>query len=315
MRSLPALLAVLALTACATTDKDTTDDTDTMDSDTMDSDTDDTTTTETDTDDVTPLDVTLSFAALFDGAPFVCGGTYEHVGTADTTVTVKDFRLYVHDVRLIDDAGHDVALTLDDTAWQHDGVVLLDFEDATSSCAEFGSAQTNTVITGTAPPGTYTGVAFTIGVPFALNHVSTATAPAPLNATGMYWVWKSGYKFLRIDLLDDAEPANGWNIHLGAGGCDSPDAMTPPESPCASPNLPEIRITGIDPLTDTLDLDGGALVAAADVSTNTDATPPGCMSSALEPNDCGPVFTALGLDFSTGACANGCDGQTFVTVE
>lgn len=311
-------LALIALAACADTTTDT--DTDTDPADTASDDTDVTGETgetgETgDTGAPADVAVTLTFDALVGTQQAACGATYADQGTADTTVTLKDFRLYVHDVRLLDASGTAVPVTLDQTsAWQHEGVALLDFEDKTADCSEFGTVDTNDRIVGTAPAGTYTGVAFKVGVPFEFNHVAPATAPSPLNASGMFWVWKSGYKYLRIDFLDDASPANGWNIHLGAGGCESADAMTPPSSPCAKPNIPEIRLTGFDPLTDTISLDAAALVANADVSVNTASTPPGCMSNPMEPDDCGPVFGALGLDFATGACADGCADQTFAVV-
>lgn len=305
-------LLVLALAACTDDTTDTDTDTDPADTGSEDTDTTGETGETGDTGAAADVAVTLTFDALVGTQQAACGATYGDQGTADTTVTLKDFRLYVHDVRLLDASGNAVPVTLDQTsAWQHEGVALLDFEDKTADCSEFGTVDTNDTIVGTAPAGTYTGVAFKIGVPFALNHIAPATAPSPLNASGMFWVWKSGYKYLRIDFLDDASPANGWNIHLGAGGCESADAMTPPSSPCAKPNIPEIRLTGFDPLSDTIALDASALLANADVSVNTPSTPLGCMSNPMEPDDCGPVFTALGLDFATGSCKDACAAQAF----
>ena len=49
--------------------------------------------------------------------------------------------------------------------------------------------------------GHYTGLLFTVGVPFALDHVDAATAPAPLNFTAMNWVWQAGFKFIRSEIL------------------------------------------------------------------------------------------------------------------
>lgn len=320
------LLAALALAACADADPtdlddDETDETDIEETDETDEETDETDDTDvadTDDTDAAPTAITLSFAAKVDGQAAACGTVYEDLGTAGTDVTLKDFRLFVHGVRLLVDGGAPVPLTLDESAWQHDGVALLDFEDATGPCQEFGTAAMNASITGTVPAGTVvTGVAFEIGVPFAQNHLDPAGAPpAPLDASGMFWAWRSGYKYLRIDLLNEAPaPGNGWFIHLGAGGCVSDAPTVAPDAACAKPNVPTITVDAFDPSTDTLVLDAGALIAAADVAVNTEATPPGCMSGATEPAECDPVFDALGLDYSTGACVDDCADQTFASKE
>lgn len=307
---------LVALGACApsTDDTDDTDDTDLV-VDTDDSDVQDT--DETDETDAEATAVTLTFDARVAGAAASCGGTYDDVGTADTTVTLKDFRVYVHDVVVLVDGGAPVPVTLATNDWQSNGVALLDFEDGTGPCAEFGTTATNPTITGTLPAGVVpTGLAFTLGVPPALNHVDPLGAEPPLDASGLYWVWRSGYKYLRIDLLNENEaPDNGWFVHLGAAGCVSDTPQTPPPEACAKPNLPRVVLDGVDPLTDTIVLDAAALVANADVSTNTEGTPSGCMMNPAEPAECDPVLAALGLDAATGLCDDACSDQTFVSVE
>ena len=59
-----------------------------------------------------------------------------------------------------------------------------------------------------------------------------------------------------------------------------------------------------------MSIDLAALVSEADITTNSAETPPGCMSSPMEPDDCTPVFGALGLDFANGTCVGDCDGQS-----
>jgi hypothetical protein len=85
-----------------------------------------------------------------------------------------DFRMYVHDVRLIDASGNAVAVQLDnDGVWQRDGLALLDFEDGTGAC-ETGSPATRFEVVGKAPRGTYHGVSFVLGVPKAMQSCHTA---------------------------------------------------------------------------------------------------------------------------------------------
>jgi hypothetical protein len=72
---------------------------------------------------------------------------------------VFDFRLWLHDIELVRASGEQVPFTLDESrvpqtatdrgAWQCDGVVLLDFEDATGSCT--GTSETNFDVAGAAP--------------------------------------------------------------------------------------------------------------------------------------------------------------------
>jgi hypothetical protein len=143
--------------------------------------------------------VTLNFEGMVGDQPFSCTESYR-LGTAETMAMPTDFRLYVSDVALIDAEGNAVPLTLEqDGKWQYDTVALLDFEDRTGTCAN-GTPETRTQVVGTVPAGDYQGVQFTVGVPFDLNHDDATLAPSPLNLTSLWWNWRGGYKFLRVDL-------------------------------------------------------------------------------------------------------------------
>lgn len=52
--------------------------------------------------------------------------------------------------------------------------------------------------------GRYTGLAFDMGVPFALNHADVTAAPSPLNIQALWWNWQGGYKFMRVDMRTGA---------------------------------------------------------------------------------------------------------------
>lgn len=257
---------------------------------------------------------TIQFTARIGEEAVACGVTYAGLGVGQTDVQVADFRFYVADVRLIDADGGETPLAFDqDGLWQYENVALLDFEDGGEGCGEGGNVALNDTVYGTAPPGEYTGVAFTLGVPFALNHQDVTAAPAPLNLGAMFWSWQGGYKFARIDLLTEATELPGYFIHLGSTGCESASSVVAPEKACARPNRVEVRLEGFDPARDVIVADLASLVAGVDLGDNT-PEPPGCMSGPTDP-DCAAVFAGFGLSLETGVCADDdCAGQAFFRV-
>jgi len=261
--------------------------------------------------------VSLQFAARIGGEDAACGTSYAGVGTTSETLQLQDLRFFVSAVHLVDTDGNEIPVTLDqETDWQHDDVALLDFEDGTGPCAETGTPSMNSVVSGVVAAGEYNGLVFDLGVPFELNHIDAATAPAPLNLIAMQWNWQGGYKFARVDTTNsNAAPNNRWFFHLGSTGCESDAATVAPASECAKPNRPRYSFDAFDAATDTVVFDLGDLLADTDVSANTPDTPPGCMSFPADVTDCAEVFPNLGLDWDTGACTNGCDQQTLFTVE
>ncbi len=249
----------------------------------------------------------LSFSAKVNGADFDCGATFTGVGTANSEVALTDFRLYVHDVRLLTSGGDEVPLTLEqDGLFQHEDLALLDFEDDTGSCAN-GTTELNTRIRGSAPAGSYDGVAFKLGVPADMNHLDVNGAPSPLNLSGLYWAWTDGYKFARIDAM--VTGGGPFLLHLGSTGCVG-DPEQGGDVTCSNGNVAEVRLTGFDPATTVISVDYGAAVADADLSQDAGGAP-GCMSGATDP-ECAAVFPNLGLDIDTGATL---DAQALFSVE
>ncbi len=236
-------------------------------------------------------DITLSFAAHVNGDAFNCNDSFSGVGTGATDTSGRDMRLYVHDVVLLDADGNETPLTLtDDDMWQSAEVALLDFEDGTGAC-ENGNAEMNSQIVGTAPAGTYEGVAFSIGVPSELNHqdVTSPDTEPPLNLSAMFWNWQGGYKFIRAEVVAGIQ----WNIHLGSTACTG-DAEVGEVVSCSNRNSPRYELTGQDPTSSTIAFDLGTLLEASDLDANTADTPPGCMSAPTDP-ECPAVFDRLGL--------------------
>lgn len=83
-------------------------------------------------------------------------------------------------------------------------------------------------------------LAFSLGVPFSDNHNNPVTQPWPLNVPDMFWTWRNGYKFLRIDMQSAAD---AWAYHLGSVGCVSSSAVRGPEKACAQPNRTQHSLT------------------------------------------------------------------------
>ena len=242
-------------------------------------------------------DISLRFAPLLGGEPFACGQEFTGLGTGGSTATPLDFRMYVHDVALIRASGERVPLTVtDDGQWQREGLVLLDFEDGTGACMT-GSPNTNLEVRGTAPAhDDYTGVEFTVGVPHAMNHLDGATAPAPLNAQGLWWSWAGGYKYIRLDVRPSTQPE--FFYHLGATSC---DGSVKDGYDCAFANLAPIRLDGFDLEADEIVIDGATVLAGVDVERVPDGESdmlPGCMSFPGDP-ECPAMMAPLGLRYES----------------
>lgn len=241
--------------------------------------------------------VAINFAAEIGGQPFSCTETYSGLGNSDAEIKATDFRTYISDVAMIKADGTAVPLTLTQDIWQHSNIALLDFEDATGGCTN-GTQQTNTTIRGTVPEGEYTSVSFTVGIPFEMNHGDPTTAPSPLNLTSMFWNWRAGYKFMRIDMVptDRAEDGpKGWFLHLGSTMCKAESKTEAPTEACGNPNHMHVTLADFDP-SQTIIIDPAPVIADVDLRVNTPDTSPGCMSFPNDP-DCTTVMPKLGLPF------------------
>lgn len=265
------------------------------------------------------IDVSIQFAARVGEQEANCGQVYEGIGASGASIELLDLRLFVSNVRLVDDRGTETPLTMeDDGEWQLEGSALLDFEDGSAGCSENTTAVTNTTLRGTVPESTYTGIRFDVGLPFEQNHLNADEAPPPLNTTAMFWNWAAGYKFAKIDITNDNEaPGNRWNLHLGSQGCDNGDAgpTVPPTEPCSRPGRPAIALDGFDPLSGTVVLDLAAVYDGVDVNADTPMTAPGCMSFMPDVNECTDLFPNLGLSWDTGDCVDGCANQIAFSAE
>lgn len=240
-----------------------------------------------------PEEVEVQFQTLVDGKPFDCATEYT-VGADATSVQFSQMKWFVSDVALIRPDGTEEPLTLaQDNRWQAGSTALLDFEDKTGACAN-GTEPTRTSVTGTAPEGDYTGLAFTLGVPFDQNHQNPAAAPSPLNLTSMFWNWQGGYKFLRID--GKAAGEAGFRVHLGSTGCQKGDGGPGDVTECTNENRPRVELSAFDPAADKVVFDIADLLKEVEMKPNGEGKSAVCMAKA-DHQACEPVFEALGLKF------------------
>ena len=273
--------------------------------------------------------LSLTFAAEVGGRPFACGRQYANVGLTDGDIAFADFRLFISEVALVDAAGRRVPVRLaDDGRWQDGQVALLDFEDGTDRC-DNGTPPVNSRVSGRAPAGDYTGIEFVIGVPFESNHGDPTLAGSPLNLTSMFWNWRGGYRFMKLDMMPVGETAlagtamsseegaamehgstthgsghgsghgaaaGAWMLHLGSTGCRSASRTTAPDAPCAQPNRVMVSFDDFDADTDLIVIDPAAVLVDSDLQRNAPDTSPGCMSFPGDA-DCASVLPRIGLAY------------------
>jgi uncharacterized repeat protein (TIGR04052 family) len=242
-------------------------------------------------------EVVIRFTPQVGDEPFACGTTYSALGAESSDVSPQDFRIYVHDVRLIAADGTEtpVALT-QDGLWQYQDVVLLDFEDFTGHCTD-GTVETNSEIRGVVPQGDYDGLVFRVGIPSELNHADLIDMPPPLNLTGLWWGWNFGHIFLALVTWTEVttpEPGvNSHYFHLGSIDCAGDPEMGETVT-CGRPNKPIIRLESFDVDADVVIADFAAPLEHSNLSTEI-----GCHSFSQDP--CVWPFEYVGLNWVTGS--------------
>ncbi|CAA6812696.1 MAG: Unknown protein [uncultured Sulfurovum sp.] len=285
---------------------------------------------------VSEKSISLDFKAIVgDQGALLCSESngnakvYNNLGTSLASGTINDFRFFVSEVKLkmSDNTTQTLMLTNNDNQYYSEtngSVAILDFEDGTGDCVNRGNdASTYTSIVGKINSNaTVTGVEFTVGVPFALNHVEFSDIPA-LNKTSMSWSWASGRKFTKFEINpSDANNSTGdiFNFHLGSTGCSDADANGITDA-CTQPNRIALSFDNFDPATNKVVVDYSKLLTYVDITKNLGGAK-GCMS-ALDDPECmastGEMFNLVGLDDTSkeGKCldASCTENQELFSVE
>jgi len=227
------------------------------------------------------VQVRIPFELQFDSMVLDCS-------TPQSGVSLTDFRVYVHDIRLIS-VGRATDVALIENRWQQSDLAMLDFEDGTGECIN-GTSETNFSLHGTVPAGDYRGLQFEIGVPFDRNHADPLLATAPLDDAAMHWHWRAGYKFLRAGLSTEFD---GFWLHLGSAGCEGTVRNI---SSCRYPNRVVVELPDFVANQDTVIVD----LSALNVATNLEDRVPTDCSSGPPERACAAPFAALGIDHDSG---------------
>lgn len=149
--------------------------------------------------------ITIPFQLSFQGQAVSCpAGELE----------VKAMTFFVHQIELQSQDGrwHRAALRANDADWQTGDISLMDL----APCKEPAQREGLTQLEVEAPPGDYQALAFTLGVPEALNHLDANKAKGPLSFNKMHWHWSVGYKFAYMDLVWQQQTVRH---HLGSTAC------------------------------------------------------------------------------------------------
>ncbi|MBE8399797.1 MbnP family copper-binding protein [Leptospira borgpetersenii] len=231
-------------------------------------------------------------ASVLETVPFVPNA---HIAES-TTFQLHDFRLFVHGISLIQNSGEEIPLSLNqDGKFQSGDIALLDFENKTGKCN--GTSETNHLVSAFITPGAYKGIKFIVGLPENKNHLDADNQLPPLNNSGMYWSWTSGYKFLKLD-FETAETLEA-SIHIGSANC----VGTGSSSSCARANRIPVTLTpddGFNPSTQEIKINVQALLQGIDLQTNANAAM--CMSGIVGATSigCPIIFANIGLDLNAG---------------
>lgn len=208
----------------------------------------------------------LTILPYWQGKPIDCNTVLNIQGQR---WSIRDFSLYLSQLKYFDSSGAWSNVTLDVDEDSSSNVVLL-----TPNCSEarLGYQWKINVVEAV---DQWQKVKFTLGVPFELNHQNPIFQKNPLNDPSMFWVWRTGHKFLRLEM--DSEQ-NSFVFHLGSVGCQSKSAVRAPTSACLYSNLNQYEIDLAEHKTIVLDL--AVLMGGVTLSNNIT-----CKSSPENP-DC-----------------------------
>ncbi len=266
----------------------------------------------------TTQSVSIEFVPTVGDTPISCASTLSGLGTTSVNAKLQDLRFYVSNVKLINSADEEVAVTLDANDFQltsgGNSVALIDLEDGSGYCG--GDKVVHATLTGTVPKGTYAGVEMTLGVPEALNHSESTTAIAPLDNKDMAWSWQVGRKFMKVEVNPENASTAGtytqgitkygtdgvatgafnssFYFHLGNTGC-AVDTTVAWGYTCSSSNTRTFHIHGFDYSKQRITVDLQALFAKSNLQEEHGGAG-GCMSGSTDP-ECIAMWSVIGSSF------------------
>lgn len=175
--------------------------------------------------------VILEFSPVFEGKSIECK---KAIDIHKSKWIVNQFQFYVSDVELQDKEARWHKAVFKVTPEQTENVALLG-----TTCQASESENWKLFFKDSNELAYTKAIRFSLGVPFEQNHLNPLEQPSPLNVSSMFWVWQTGHKFARIEMMNGSED---WIFHLGSTGCKSASVMRAPNDACLYPNLYSIEL-------------------------------------------------------------------------
>ncbi|MGQ8367014.1 MbnP family copper-binding protein [Glaciecola sp. 1036] len=217
--------------------------------------------------------------ALYNGAtPISCEASFTH---QQDIWTIENLSFFVSDLKFYTFDNKEIVPIFDESPWQNENVALIKFD---TSCDDSIPSNQSLKFTFDGEMQDLHSIEFSLSVPFTQNHLNPLTQASPLNDSSMFWSWRMGYKFMRIDMTSDD---SSWLFHLGSLGCVSQSSVRAPQEECKVPNRIKIAadLTSNKPI---ITLDIAALLDEIEV-INGDS----CMFNHDQTQVCGEVIKNL----------------------
>ncbi|MDT0596126.1 MbnP family copper-binding protein [Glaciecola petra] len=182
-------------------------------------------------------------------------------------------------------------ISLEVNDWQTPDTALLWF---VANCgAKEGFNKTLTLNLPLQDKQSFTNIAqlrFSMSVPFEVNHANPLTQPSPINLAEMFWSWRLGHKFFRIDMstMDQPNKTAIWNFHLGSTGCSSASSLRAPVKECEQSNRNTYTVNVGDNASNLLMLDLKILLEGINANRETS-----CMFKAEQLSACNNLLSKL----------------------
>jgi uncharacterized repeat protein (TIGR04052 family) len=227
----------------------------------------------------------IPFVATLDGVPVQCV-----TDPASAETAIIDARFFVHgvEVRSPDGEWREAALA-EVEHWQTREVALLSLVARADRCAEHPEAPNAMLSLLLAPDQVVDGVRGRIGVPFGLNHADPTTLSGPLTQMQMYWSWRAGFRFVRLDGVHNGET---FEVHYGSTQC---TGETEAIEACERSNVGRFEIPG--------DAAASGVDVNLDLFLNAPLLAGGHCTAGAETPACVAAHHALGIDPTSGSTA------------
>ena len=170
----------------------------------------------------------VAFIPSYNGESIGCDSVITH---SDDRWHYTQLQFYISDISLKDSMGKWQKAPLVPSPYQTSNVALLG--ENCNLGKENSKANWSVILTKQARLINSSQIRFTLGLPFAVNHLNPLTQQSPLNVPTMFWGWQQGHKFLRLEM---SSSKHDWLFHLGSVACQSASPLRAPIKECRYPN-------------------------------------------------------------------------------